>query len=185
VFQGDTIWGGKFHVDGNFVEGHPKVSQDNWTLGVQADRYPNARLLIANAKVDNPFPYSPVTTHTAEEAYRIVLDNVGASLPKRDALDKRVIHEVRTGTAIYGGAAYTKVNGEGISHPSGIIDSQYDVGGWPYLSSDEAPLDSDGDGLPDWWEAGQGLDSQNPEDGNRLSNNGYTMLEEYLNGIGN
>lgn len=183
IFQGDTIWGGKFYVNGNYVAGHPDVSEDNWPLGVQADRYPKAKLLIANAKADRPFPHAPVTTHTAEEAYSIVLDDVGATLPKRDALDKRIIHEVTTGTAIYEGRTYAKLATAGIGHPSGIIDSQYDVGGWPHLASDTAPLDSDGDGIPDWWEVENQLDFSNPEDARSYADNGYTILENYLNSI--
>ena len=35
------------------------------------------------------------------EAYDYVLKNVGASLPKRDAVDSRIVEEVRTGKIIF------------------------------------------------------------------------------------
>ena len=69
-------------------------------------------------------------------------------LPKRDSVDTRIIEEVRTGTATYGG-----IWGTG----SGIIDSQTDVGGWPTLHSAPAPKDTDHDGMPDDWEMQYGF----------------------------
>lgn len=47
-------------------------------------------------------------------------------------------------------------------------------------------LDTDGDGLPDWWEIAYGLDPKDPTgdngaDGNP-DNDGYTNMEEFLNG---
>lgn len=49
---------------------------------------------------------------------------------------------------------------------------------------DFAPsIDSDGDGLPDWWEGGVGLDRVNPDDAvNDLDGDGLTALEEYTLG---
>ena len=43
----------------------------------------------------------PVTIMDTQKAYNFVLDNVGATFPKRDAVDTRVIKTVRTGKAIY------------------------------------------------------------------------------------
>ena len=69
------------------------------------------------------------------------------------------------------------------SKKCGIIDSQKDVGGWPKLKSLPAPLDSDSDGMPDEWEQKYGFD---PRDASNTSkdkdNDGYTNIEEYLNG---
>lgn len=59
----------------------------------------------------------PVVTETAEQAYKAVLNGAGASM-KRDAVDKRIVKEVKKGIATYRGS----VNG----YP-GIIDSENDV----------------------------------------------------------
>ena len=65
----------------------------------------------------------------------------------------------------------------------GIIDSQTDVGGWQELKSLSAPLDSDGDGLPDEWEIRYGLDSRDASNASTdRDSDGYTHIEEYLNG---
>ena len=110
----DTLFGGKFYIDGNYVHGYPDVTADNWTKGVQKDSYYRAAQLIAAARQNAPFNTAPVTTQTAEEAYLAVLANVGATLPKRDAIDKRIINEVKTGTATYEGATYATENSTGI-----------------------------------------------------------------------
>jgi hypothetical protein len=44
-------------------------------------------------------------------------------------------------------------------------------------------VDTDGDGIPDWWEQANGLNPNNPADRNSLHVSLYTMLEMYLNGF--
>jgi hypothetical protein len=56
------------------------------------------------------------------------------------------------------------------------------VGGWPELVSVPAPLDTDGDGMPDEWEGDMGLDPRSAADGSAdADGDGYTNVEEYLN----
>ncbi|PXA05116.1 hypothetical protein DDZ13_03910 [Coraliomargarita sinensis] len=43
-------------------------------------------------------------------------------------------------------------------------------------------LDTDGDGMPDWWEKFYGLDWQTPDAGLDTDGDGWTNLEEYLRG---
>jgi hypothetical protein len=102
-----------------------------------------------------------------------VLVEAGANLPKQDDIDSRIITEVRTGTATYGG-----VWGEG----KGIIDSQTQVGGWTELRTAKPPVDSDHDGMPDEWERSKNLDPNDDTDGAMdRDGDGYTNMEEYLN----
>lgn len=110
-------------------------------------------------------------TETAQNAYEAVLEHAGASL-KRDAVDRRIIDEVRKGDYTYEGSRESR---------DGLIDSQQDVGGWPELESILALADSDGDGMPDEWERKHGL---NPEqDDSALYSLGadYTNIEVYIN----
>ncbi|WP_224999008.1 T9SS type A sorting domain-containing protein [Cesiribacter sp. SM1] len=160
-----------WYVADNYVEGYPEVTADNWNGGVQG---PDAAVLAA-IKVNEPFPYAPVTTQTAQAALASVLADAGASYPYRDAVDARVANEVETGQVTHGGAY-----GAG----KGIIDTQETVGGWPEMFNAPAPEDSDRDGMPDAWESVNGLDAENPADRNADRNgDGYTNLEEYLNGL--
>jgi hypothetical protein len=157
----------RWYISDNYVAGYPEITADNWNGGVQGEADKDV------VRVDEPFPAAAVTTQTAEEAYQLVLADVGASLPERDSLDTRIIQEVRSGTATYGGAW-----GEGV----GIIDSQEQVGGWPELKSTSPQGDSDHDGMPDQWEERYELNPDDPADGSEdKDEDGYTNVEEALN----
>lgn len=157
---------GKFYLKGNVLEGAGAVARHNsrgvkWSNGLNPDE----------VLVSTPFEIQGAAkVQTAREAYGQVLDKAGASRV-RDAVDLRLIEEVRRGTATYKGS---------ISGKPGIIDSQHDVGGWPELKSGTAPTDRDGDGIPDEWELRNGLNPQDKADGASLHPHGYTWLEVYL-----
>jgi hypothetical protein len=161
---------GFWYVEGNYVDGFPDITADNWNGGVHAkgDKFQVKRSATL-------FDTAPVTVQTPNEAFASILQNVGACVPERDTVDARVIYETKTGTAQYG-----KLWGGG---GKGIIDSQNDVGGWPELHSLPAPVDSDHDGMPDAWETALGLNPNDSKDGNKKSDDGYTMLELYLNSL--
>ena len=66
---------------------------------------------------------------------------------------------------------------------NGLIDSQSDVGGWPELTSIDAPLDSSGDGMPDAWKEEMKLDkNKNNPNGKDLST-AYDNVEVYINSL--
>jgi len=164
---------GNWYVAGNVIEGSPSVTADNWS-GVRGDNF---------IKLDKPWDAMPINQQTAKEAYQSVLANAGATFPKRDAVDTRIVEEVRSGTATHEGVYKTRKRVADQSKITGIIDSQQDVGGWPELNSTPAPTDTDHDGIPDEWENAHGLDPNNSEDRNKVGKDGYTMLEQYLNSI--
>lgn len=102
----------RMYVADNFLEGGGERNRDPWKLISGA---------AAGNKADKPFDVSKVTTYSAADVYRRTLKSCGAILPKRDAVDARVIEQIRTGKG----------------H---LIDSQKQVGGWPVLrSSDTSP----------------------------------------------
>ena len=161
----------KWYVTGNYVVGNATVTNDNWAGGVQPYR---TSIPMDTFKVSTPFPDADISTQSAEEAYISVLQNAGATLPKRDIIDTRVIDETKNGYATYG-ASY--------GANKGIIDTPSDVGGWPILNSLPAPADTDHDGMPDYWEDAHALDKSDASDRNTVGADGYTMLEVYLNSI--
>lgn len=181
---------GKAYVAGNVVWGNEKVTKDNWAGGVQlADD--GARDRTAEVRVDKPFPMPHVTIMDAGEAYDFVLNRAGASFPKRDAVDARVIETVRTGKAIYvkdadkftSSTPYVKRRLPDDSYKNGIITDPRQVGGLPEYKG-EAYKDSDGDGMPDEWETKYGLNPDDPSDAAKDCNgDGYTNIEKYINGI--
>jgi hypothetical protein len=63
-----------------------------------------------------------------------------------------------------------------------VTKKQEQVGGWPALESQAAPVDSDNDGMPNSWERCHGLNPHDPTDAATDNDkDGYTNLEEYLN----
>lgn len=170
---------GRWYVDGNYVDGYPAITSDNWSGGVQGS-YSYATYV----KSDTVFPYVTIEEQSAEAAYELVLQNAGAILPVQDSVDARIIRETRGGYATYDGHTYELEHGfSDTTVVRGIIDSQNDVGSWPELISLTPPTDSDHDGMPDSWEVAHGLNPNDEEDRNNLTDEGYTMLEVYLNGI--
>jgi len=160
----------QYFIAGNVMEGRPQYDADNWsTGGVVVDAG-----LLREIKLAAPFCEPHVATHSAREAYESVLADVGANFPRLDAIDQRIIEDVK-------GRKATATGSKG--RVSGIIDTQADVGGWPELKGGTPPLDSDHDGLPDDWELARGLDPRDPADGNRIGDGGYTQLEIYQSGL--
>jgi hypothetical protein len=173
---------GTFYINGNYMDGDTGVTANNWT-GV-VPQYSAFRMSTAVASV--PYFVPVVTSQTPQDAYAAVLAGAGATLPKRDVIDARIITETTNRTATYGGHThyYEKNNGFDTTVVHGIIDSQTDVGGWPAYNSTAAPADADHDGMPDAWEVANGLNPNDANDRNNLNAQGYTMLEVYLNSLG-
>jgi len=161
---------GKWYVADNFVVGNHKVTADNWAGGVQfddAESDDQVMALIEKVRASAPVRSVPITQQSAEEAYKLVLAQAGATLPERDAVDARIIESVRTGRPAFG---------------NGIIDTPADVGGWPEYKSTPAPADTDHDGMPDAWEEKFGLNPSDPSDGAKdKDGDSYTNVEEWLN----
>lgn len=107
-----------------------------------------------------------VTTQTATAARDLVLLHAGALVPTRDAVDQRMLEDIRLH------------RGRIVGHISELGDHSY-----PVLARGSAPLDTDHDGMPDTWEQTHGLDPHDGTDGNRLAPDGYTWLETYLNSL--
>jgi len=158
---------GEWFADGNIMEGDNFLTKKNKRgIDLAEANYP------ANAISDKPFLVTvALPEQSAKDAYNDVLKYAGAILPKRDAVDERVINETKNGTA----------TGKGIYGKPGIIDLPFIVGGWPEYKSVPAPTDTDEDGMPDEWEKKNGLNPNDANDRNKTDAKGYTMLENYLN----
>jgi pectate lyase len=184
---------GKWYIADNVMVGSPEVTQDNWKgvvpsltaiKGVQ-EHNPRDLAAIPGLKLEKPWPAMAINQQTAEDAYASVLAHAGATLPKRDSVDARIVAEVRKGYATFEGPSYEKFyKVADPSKNSGIIDTPSDVGGWPELKSAPAPADTDHDGLPDAWEIANGLNPRDASDRNKVAPDGSTMLEKYLNSLG-
>jgi hypothetical protein len=187
---------GRAHVSGNVVEGHDAVTRDNWNGGVQPDIKGGRREEILRAiRAERPFAHAPLEILGAREAYEHVLANAGATLPRRDAVDERIIAAVRRGVATaavapdtrasLGQAGYTDKTIDDLMRliPLGIITHPSQVGGYPDYRG-EPYLDTDRDGMPDAWEKAHGLNPRDPADaGAEANGDGYTNIEKFLHGL--
>jgi hypothetical protein len=167
----DTLGAGWFYISGNLVEGDKEVTQNNWK-GVQGKGVDENT--IPKSKLSSPVTYTPIKEVDAKTAYQQVIQNAGASLV-RDNIDRRILHEVKSGEEKYGSSFNEGKNG--------IIDSQTDVGGWPDLKSLEPLSDSDNDGMPDEWEKTNKLNPNQADNNKFILNKDYTNLEVYLNSL--
>jgi pectate lyase len=150
----------RFYIAENVVDGNAGFTSDNRTFFNQIEA--DEKRVVSF--VDKPFDFPVIRQTTAQEAYEEVLATGGASLPRRDAADARLVQNVR-------------------GRAGKMINSQKDVGGWPELEAGEAPADSDHDGMPDAWEQQHNLNPTDPTDGAADADaDGYTNVEELLNG---
>lgn len=172
-----NIWG-KFYINGNVVENHSNATTDNWTYGVYNQFHSSYGTVAESDKaamrLSQQHPVNNnIVTYEASRAYEQVIGYAGASLV-RDAVDLRIIESVKNKTFTANGS-----NGS----TNGIIDTQSDVGGWPELKSIDALKDSDGDGMPDTWEAGNKLDPGKANANGRDLSTGYDNIEVYINSL--
>lgn len=180
------VWG-KFFVEGNVNDRYPEVTADNWENGFYNQISPEAndgtytRETRDTIRLKEPMPYAPVTTHTAEQAYELVLSKAGASL-HRDALDWQVVEDTRNGTATFTGDGLRPgfVNTQDDNRPENATEEWT---AWPQLRTAQAPADTDRDGMPDEWERANALNPSDPSDASAVSENGYTNIEVYLNAL--
>ncbi|MDP3772013.1 MAG: hypothetical protein Q8Q94_01390 [bacterium] len=156
----------KLFVSGNIGRHRPDDSQNEWAL-VGTYRIPGVPSGAASEIYRSPtrFSAAPISASSAPEAFEHVLAQAGATAPKRDAVDERIIKEVRNKTGT-------------------LITSPEEVGGYPVLAPGTAPADSDHDGIPDEWEIDHYLNENDAADGNKdQDGNGYTNIEEYLHSL--
>jgi hypothetical protein len=197
---------GKAYVAGNVVEGYPDVTADNWNRGVQFEKAPDPdasgaiasgqitetnqyQKVMAQVRVNEPFPMAPITMQTARDAYDSVLAEAGATLPVRDPVDQRAIKETSTGHVWSEGKVFTPKyrddlpkNDIGVAG-NGIITDQSQVGGYPEYQG-EPVKDLGADGIPLSWKEKYHLDTKDPNLAQAdLQNDGYTVMDKYLDGL--
>lgn len=163
-----TAYPAKIYIEGNMVNG----SAATWSSNIQQEsketRNTKSMAMLSSRWTEGLTALN--FTESADKAYESVLNFAGASL-KRDAVDKRVINDVKNGTG-------------------SLINSQEDVGGFPTLSGGTAITDTDKDGMPDDWEiaqmaalgvTGKAVSEFSPSAYNLTAQ--YTNLEVYLNSL--
>ena len=191
----ETYWTmfSRYYINGNNLDGTEnvdwnKVQYDSGTKTKDGIRYtpdPNHYygdtvtyvniddVDYVSMKLTAPAPIGEITTHTATQAYEIVLDHAGASL-FRDAVDERYVNETKTGTPTYKGSVTKTV---------GWIDVVSDQGEYTLESTSRpADFDVDNDGIADAWEQANGGDLD-PNAYTIDAKGWYTNIEVYANSL--
>ena len=167
TLTGPSLW----YLANNIMEG--QKMKDSWQLVSNKTGFS-----IEQMKHQKPFGTSDyehylVSAESAKKAYKHVLQKAGTI--HRDAVEQRIVEDVRSGHPRYMGVTANK---------PGIIDSPADADGWPAYAAATPVVDDDHDGMADDWERANGLDPTNPDDRNKvISSKGYTALEIYLNSL--
>ena len=143
-----------------FVQGNVGPHRPDETYPEAVVVRPEDQLFITDTRHFAP----SVTTTSAFTAYELVLAGAGATFPVRDSVDQRIVNDVENGSG-------------------SIIDNPSQVGGWPKLDPGTPPQDSDHDGMPDAWEEIRGLDPLSDDSTGDRDGDGYTNIEEYINGL--
>ncbi|TAL04783.1 MAG: hypothetical protein EPO07_04740, partial [Verrucomicrobia bacterium] len=128
-----------------------------------------------------PSPWSSLTStsilYSARAAYRVAVSTAG-TFP-RDQVDDLVISQVKT---LGSGAVGT---GAGTAGPGGgFYTSQTQTGlgnnGYGIINGGTLPQDTDGDGMPDYFEQASSFNLGSP-DAMTLGGDGYARIEKYIN----
>ena len=173
-----------------YVNGNIRQAKNNGALTTDA-RNVTYRYSTSNGQVVDwdPLPATPFSflnpegdMETAQAAFKNVLSDVGCNQPFFDLHDQRMVSETLAGVTTTKGSR---------SGRAGLIDSEEDDGCEGFdlarlgltTSSHPDGWDTDGDGIPDWFEQLTGTNAQQPNNNEDRDGDYYTDLEEYLSWV--
>lgn len=137
-----------FYFDDNYIEGTGTVT--NYKNNSIVNNYIGAE--FADSEIDmGSYKYDKTSP---EEARELILSTAGATLPRRDANDARIVNDV--------------INGTGR-----VINNAGEVGGLIPVESETRKFE-----IPADWLASSGYTGMAETD---ITENGYTVIEEYVN----
>lgn len=121
---------------------------------------------ISGSRAQDTPVFTPATTNILKTGNVLdyVLGNVGADAGGRDAIDARIVQDVRDGTGR-------------------IIDSQEEVGGHLNLPKTTGLTDTDGDGIPDVYETKIGSNLKVADAHKDADGDGFANIDNYINGL--
>ena len=167
----------KAYVSGNIREN----KNHTLTYDKKGDTYNATGNIPTNYEyvVSEPLFPSYATIHSAIDAMKIVTSYAGATMPMRDEHHLRNIKETLEGSYTYVGSK-SKIKGE--------IDTEEDIKehaagkGWETYPEENrtADYDTDGDGMPNWYEPLVGSDPNIANQNDDPDHDGWTLLEDYL-----
>jgi PEP-CTERM motif len=158
----------------NLIDSNHNAVRDGTDTGWGAFRVSDGSSLPVADQRATPFATPAVTTTGAADAYNQVLNYVGNYWWSRDAIDQRIISNVQNYTQPAGGIPATAPVPAELT---GVLTNP--------TTTRSAGYDSDGDGMPDVWEAKYGLNPSSAVDAfTDFDGDGYVNVQEYLDETG-
>ncbi len=124
--------------------------------------------------VETRFTAPTITELDVDDLEEELPKTVGATLPQRDAVDTRVISELRTKTGIMPNCVGPN------DRPGEDRCDVFNVGGYPTMNQGQPDTDTDADGIPDEWENLYGLDPLVKDSLADRDGDGYLNIEEWV-----
>jgi hypothetical protein len=161
----------KLYVEDLIDPTNPKGTLDPW----QSVRLDNGQMPDQTAhRLSAPLPCAPVTMQDAETAHKLVVKNAGCRKPQLDDADVAVLEEVRRSCYKKGESFIVDTADPDFAAANGLV---YD-GGWPVLRGGAPKLDSNNDGVPDYYAAAAGFDTMT-DIASLPSPSGRTYIEDW------
>ncbi|MDB5431758.1 MAG: Hemolysin-type calcium-binding region [Caulobacter sp.] len=107
---------------------------------------------------------SGATILDSQDVAGYVLAHAGANPGARDTVDAYVVAAALQGAPL-------------------IVDTVDQAGGYPSVEAVRAAVDTDLDGMPNWFEDLYGFNSKVADNNGDSDHDGYTNIEEYINGL--
>lgn len=161
------------YFEGNIGHRRPTDDLPEWTIAMIDHNTPYQPELGYHSPVR--FFAPPITEIPADALESSLPDTVGAYLPKRDEVDRRLLHELKTRT----GKMPNCVSRD--DKPEKRCRNH--AGGWPDINSGQSPDDSDRDGMPDYWEILHGLNPHEDDSADDQNSDGYSNIEAWVHSI--
>ena len=177
----DNPW---FQMDGNQSIYYPGNMLDNDKDGTLNGATTTPYWYSGTAGTTLTAPWSPLTsvipTVSAASAYRIATSTTGRF--PYDQLDSLIINQVKTlGSGTTGYTVGTTGPSSGL-YNSDQTETGLPNNGYGIIRSGAPVVDTDNDGMPDYWEAATGS-NVSADDAMTIGSDGYTLIEHYLNWI--
>lgn len=150
VMNGSEVLKSNFYINGNHIDGNDAATTDNIGAANTINNKEMANFLGAPVDMNG----YDIDMRSAEDAYDTVLNNVGATLPRRDEIDARIVADVRNGTGR-------------------VINTDEEVGSLSGIREEERVFE-----IPQEWKDLKGMGSAADAD---FAPSGYTWIEEYVN----
>lgn len=153
MYNGEVLKSNAY-IENNYVYGDEETTKNNWNHNDTVKNQENVN------RLDKPVDMGvyEIPQQSAEDAYIEVLESAGASLPKRDSIDARIINDVRNGTGR-------------------IINQEEEQGGFTGITSETRVFE-----IPSEWKAANGMgDSKETDIVPSGEYMGYTWIEAYVN----